>query len=801
MEPCWSLIAPKSKVRNGHMSVIGVPQICRPACRLVLPGLTLLLMLCGFTSLLAAEDDPGLMIDRQPFDRVILNSENDGAAIDVVLLDLPNRQVPNPLPQSGNLEVRRLSHPSVRYTVAWSSIGAIRLYEQLVLDEAIAQTNAGKSLEAFRTFQFLHNNYAGLPGLAAASERYVKRDALDAFSAKRYDESLAILLSLYDINPRHQGLAEAVQAVSDRVIDAHLSARDFASARSVLELLKQSFVDLRLQNVATWESKFEQGAARQLQIAQRAVAQGQFDRARVAVRRARDILPTVAGALELMQEIDRLSPQIIVGVCQLVAPADETDNLHWSPARSARLTDPPLIEMVDFGGEGGEYRSRWSSISSDDSGIRLDLTLDSSSLRLGLSPERIALNLLDLANPTQQRFQDDFAALFERVTIQDGRQVSLHWRRPHVRPEALLRLSLVELVDPEEGHTPPGVYRAVDEPANEQSVTYNLQGQAEQSFGPKIIVERVFDNEESALAALQQGNVSVLDQVAPWLIDPLRAYPQLAVASYRLPTVHVLQLNNSKPLLTSREFRRALCYGIDRARIVRDVLLAGEKRAGFRVLSGPLPAGVSITDPVGYGYNRQLSPRPYEPRLASVLATVARNSLAKRTAGEAELEEEPEAVETPPLLLVYPPNSVARTCCQTIKLQLSAIGIPVVLNELPAHSSALPPDYDLLYAELAIREPLVDARRLLGPRGSAGICSSSMSLALEQVDRARNWRQARNRLSEVHKVAYYDLPVIPLWQTVDYFAYRKTLQGIGTRPVTLYQNVADWQMSYDGGTR
>ena len=155
------------------MSVFGVLQTCRPAWRLALPGLTLVLTLCGFTRLLVAEDDPGLMIDLQPFDRVLLNAENDNSVIDVVLLDLPNRRVPDPLPKTGSLELRRLSHPSVLYAVSWSSIERIELYEQLVLEEAIRLTNAGKSLEAFRSLQFLHDNYAGMAGLAEASERYV----------------------------------------------------------------------------------------------------------------------------------------------------------------------------------------------------------------------------------------------------------------------------------------------------------------------------------------------------------------------------------------------------------------------------------------------------------------------------------------------------------------------------------------------------------------------------------------------------------------------------------------------------
>jgi len=761
----------------------------------------MVLILSGVNRLLAAEDELGLLIDRQPFDRVILDTANDNTVIDVVLLDLPDRRVPDPMPQNGNLELRRLSHPSIRYTVDWNSIARIELYEELVLREALALTDEGNSSDAFRTLQFLHNNYPDLIGLDAASERYIKRDALDAFSAKRYDDSLAILLSLYDINPRHRGLADAVQAVSDRVINAHLSERDFYSARSVLDLLKQGFLDLDLPTISTWESKFERGAGRQLQTAQSAIANGQFDEARLAIRRAKDILPNVAGATELLREIDRLSPEIIVGVNQLVSHSVRPNDLRWSPSRVARLTNPQLIEMVGFGGEGGQYQSDWVSLVSDDSGLQLDLTLDSRAILLGFTPERISLGLLGLADPLQPQFQGDFASLFRNVTIQDGRQVGVHWKRPPVRPEALVRLSIIGLINPVDKQNIPGVYQAVAKPKKLQEVAYMSIDTADSSGGSDAIVERVFENEEHAITALQQGSVSVLDRVAPWLIEPLKANPQLVVETYRLPTVHVLQLNHVKPLLNSREFRRALVYGINRQGIVKDILLGGDERPGFRVLSGPLPAGVSITDPVGYGYNQQLVSRPYEPRLASVLATVARDSLAKQRSTDADPEKELEPEDTPPLLLVYPPNSLSRTCCQTIQQQLEAIGIPVEIEALPTDSSAIPSDYDLLYAELAIREPLVDARRLLGPRGQAGSCSSSMSLALEQLDQSRNWRQARERMHVIHQVAHNDLPVIPLWQTIDSMAYHKSLQGLGSGLITLYQNVADWKVSYDGDIR
>ena len=132
------------------------------------------------------------MFERPPFDRIVLDAQNDHAKIDVVLLEFPKRQVPNPQPSSGSLEVRRLSQPSIRYEVLWSSIAEVQLYEQLILAEALELTKAGKSLAAFRSLQFLHEHYPDLDGLALASEQYVKREALDQFSASQFDESVPL---------------------------------------------------------------------------------------------------------------------------------------------------------------------------------------------------------------------------------------------------------------------------------------------------------------------------------------------------------------------------------------------------------------------------------------------------------------------------------------------------------------------------------------------------------------------------------------------------------------------------------
>jgi ABC-type transport system substrate-binding protein len=81
----------------------------------------------------------------------------------------------------------------------------------------------------------------------------------------------------------------------------------------------------------------------------------------------------------------------------------------------------------------------------------------------------------------------------------------------------------------------------------------------------------------------------------------------------------------------------------------------------------------------------------------------------------------------------------------------------------------------------------------VGGRGVAGHASALMDTALDQLDHAANMKEAQPPLREIHRIAHYDLPLIPLWQTVNYFACRDELSGVGENPITLYQNVAAWR--------
>ena len=788
------------------------------------------------------------LLERSPFDRITLDAANQNAVIETVLLDLPERKIPNPLPTTGSLEIRRLSHPSIPYKVQWGAIAKVELFEQMLLAEAERLTAEGKFAEAFNYLAFLTTNYPQLPGLEQALQAHLWREASTAYAANKREEAWPALVALYERNAKYPRLVNAVQAVSDDLIEERFKEGDYAGARLLVEALGRSFPQLALPNIARWQGQFKSDADAQLARARQAFAAQNYSEARTAIAFARSIMPDIPGGAELWKEIQMTSPEIRVGVTELAVTSVMAKTPTSAVARVSDLVNPRLVEMIDFGAEGGVYQSRWSDLQGSDDGLRTTISLTPEAIRRGLRPDALALRLVELADVNGDRAAADFAALAAGVTLADGRDVEVLWRRPHVRPESFLQIPLRWLATDSEA---PGLWfdpRPAKRDGAESS--YERTGSQTAAAGePRLVVETQYPDDEASLDALMRGDVDVIDRVPPWQLARVANAPNVTVVPYRLPTVHVLIPNQqSNPLLEMREFRRALNYGIDAEGIVRDILLGGETRAGFRTLSGPFPAGVALNDPGGYAYNPELAARPYEPRLAALLASVARSTLGKRdeekkkaeaaakakelaanqpptkpegdaakespapaaandaaaenTAADDEAAPDGEAAKksTPPLaplILAHASDPVARLACQSIKIQLDQIGIPVKLAEFKGGAPPADLKYDLLYAELAVWEPIHDARRLLGSTGVAGRASALMAAALDQLDRAENWNQARDQLREIHRIAHYDLPLIPLWQTVNHFAHRKSLIGVEANPVTLYQNLPQWRKSIE----
>jgi ABC-type transport system substrate-binding protein len=319
-----------------------------------------------------------------------------------------------------------------------------------------------------------------------------------------------------------------------------------------------------------------------------------------------------------------------------------------------------------------------------------------------------------------------------------------------------------------------------------------------------------------AANALVAGEIDVLDRVFPAELERLRNDPQIVVRPYVVPSIHVLIPNPRNVFMRDSGYRRSLVYGIDRQRIVRQVICGGLELQGYTPISGPLPTGSDENDLIGYGYNDRVELIPYSAGMAIVLPAQVVQGLRARAAEEYKrtrldelngleenqqfelikkwLDEDP-ALREPKIVLLHPSTEMATVCCQSIQQMLMGCGRDVELRALPPGiTRPTDDDYDLLYAEFTMEEPLVDLRMVLGELGLAKHVSPTVQQLLAELDVARNWVQARQLLRQIHDQCNADASVLPLWQTINFYAYRRNVTGLGESQVRLYDNVDRWKI-------
>ncbi len=127
-------------------------------------------------------------------------------------------------------------------------------------------------------------------------------------------------------------------------------------------------------------------------------------------------------------------------------------------------------------------------------------------------------------------------------------------------------------------------------------------------------------------------------------------------------------------------------------------------------------------------------------------------------------------------------------------LHLDGLGLEVNLREVAVDDELQPaPSWDLLYVEWQAMEPARDVWKLLGNTRWGRGADPELDAALEQLAQAVSREQTAAPLRTIHRRVQEQLAIIPLWQIDEYALVHHTLRGVGEHPVTLYQNVEQWQ--------
>lgn len=739
---------------------------------------------------------PRRAFEQEPYDLITLDKENKNAVLKVVPLDLPERRLPDKVKRVGKFKVKLMENREDDYEVAWKAVESIEFFEERVLREAedIVRRTAGLSQpdqlgealqqfdDAYDYYQFLLRYYPGTARLQESLQAYLYTNAGVLFKKQRAAEALAILEELYRQNKDYQHLGGpqtvrlAMDRVGDQAIKSYVDAGNFLGARLLLERLAKDYGDAYAP-VPACREQLNALAKAKLDEASAHLAARRFREAHEASREMFKIWPRVVGGRELVLEIARQYPLLVVGVMQPAVEFDLERLDNWAAQRTGTLVRPTVLRYLDRGQEGGQYGSTYLNVlvSDDRKQLTIELT-DKSTGHVG--GQELARALLAMADPANSAYRPGWGRLMSGIRAAEAARVVIDLRQPHLLPQALLQFRL-----PGEAESV-GAYRVAAR--TDQEVRFEPASSAAAGAELKpVVVERLLPDPVQALDALRKGKVDMLDRILPADALRLQQDPALVVGRYAFPSIHVLVPNTANPFLANRTFRRALTYGINRDVILNKGLLDGRPLEGCRILSAALPAGLTENDPASYAYNERILPLAYDPVMSIILMKLTEQQLIK-SANERK-EAAPELKE---LVLAHPASELARFVCQKIQAQWDVVGVKCRLRELPLGQVQDPKrEYDLLYLEFTMREPVVDASRIFAPGGLLPIADPYVSLVLRHVDNAENWKAARERLQELHLLLFEDMPVLPLWQMADHFVYHRGVQGVRPRPVFLYENV------------
>jgi peptide/nickel transport system substrate-binding protein len=406
-----------------------------------------------------------------------------------------------------------------------------------------------------------------------------------------------------------------------------------------------------------------------------------------------------------------------------------------------------------------------------------------------------ARSLADRALPTSPGYNARWADILERVEAVSPDRLEVKLTRATMKPESWF----LDPVGPahaasdgwitslDQGRRPvgDGLYRWVS--STDPSTLLNAASADRLGNAPRIrrIRELRYANAASAFEALKTGEIALVEHVAPDQLPAFRKEPELLkIGRFSTPSVHRIALDGRNPVLRNRKLRRALSMAIDRRGLLEEVILRHPPDDVNLVADGPFVKG-SFVDAQG------VEPFEYNPLLSKALVAAA-----KRELGNNPIR----------LTLEYPSTPEAKAVCPKIAEALTLIGVEVKLVERPESEleSALHAGrkFDLAYRASRPTLPLRDVGPMLLPGYDAPPSADALASAasprilqlLIELDRAPETTSARALALQIDRESRDELPVLPLWQLEDHYAWRSNLRGPSEVASDLYQGIATWEI-------
>ena len=555
--------------------------------------------------------------------------------------------------------------------------------------------------------------------------------------------------------------------------------------------------------VKKWEAELVKKSDAMIAQSRQHMANGEGRKAHLAARRAIDVLADRRESLELFSDLVKKFPLVFVGVSSRGARANPLSIDDWGARRVGRLTMRSVVEFDGFGDEGGRYNFLNGKISQvDEAGFVYRLTLEPKN-EFGVP----ALGTLELADRLLARGSADsdeyfvpFAKVVESVAIEDENNIVIHLRRQFVRPEALLQF-LYQVNDGDDEAVQNGIYQLNER--NDEVAVFGLNEKYEKKDNSQHpdIIEWKFPTSSAAVDALIAGTIDAIDRVPLSDLARLQESVGIEVRPYAVPSIHMLVPNQRNEFTKNTNYRNGLKRGLNRELIAREMICGGREIDGCEVISGPFPIGTADNDQISYAYDMKLRPAASNDKLGMVLTEIVYRTKVDQLRSKG-VENAEMKVEKPKLVLAHTDDEISLIASRAVQNGWRQMGIKCELRQLEP-GQVVPPDddWDFLYYQISIQEPLTDCERLFGVQGIVQDLSAPVQQNMRKLGYANSWQSAGVTMRRLHRQIINDMTIIPLYQLQEYYAYRSNLKNVGRSVVDFYENVYDWKVEPRGAMK
>ncbi|QDU38863.1 Bacterial extracellular solute-binding protein, family 5 Middle [Maioricimonas rarisocia] len=653
-------------------------------------------------------------------------------------------------------------------------------HEDLMLRRIDLLLDEGNLPVAYELLHRLERDRADWPGIPDRHNRLLFAEGEQLLEQGKTEFALIRLEQLYGRDAVHRGLKETLGTAIDRMIGTAIDSQRYRDARHYLARLREKWDDHEV--VAARSSELEQLARKAVEEGTATFSSGDYRDALDRMERAAEIWPQLPELSCEYAAIARRHPRLHVGVVSLPNGEDRPEFLQTTADRRAEsLQQARLFEPQRFSSGTMYYRSRifdeWEPFDLG-RGMRFQLRFTRQpweSLPL-VDAQQIAATILERLDPDSPEYSERLAGYIEEITVHAPDSLTIRFQRVPPRVETLLA----------EIEIPTGTARSggfeIAQADDERVIFRRTDAQPDGLSGYRLeeVVEHRYDSFERALRALEMGEVVMLPELPDWIVRRLQAdrafLSDYFVEPYAEPATHLIQFNPHSPAVQIRELRRALAYGIDRPRLLDEVVLRDSERTHGRL--GVAPFAISSA-----AVNAQIFPREHDLSAAFALGLAARKQMGG---------------EIPRLRLAVSSHPTEREVATQIVSQWNRIGLPVEIVPLESIDADAPHSgWDLIYRRMRMHEPITALWPFLTLSEEARVREIAflpdwLRQELVTLDRTADWIRAIEGVQTLHRHLWAEVYFIPLWEVDEHMVVRKTVHGFPTPPVAPYHHAGRW---------